>query len=420
MSLKSERAFNVILISFDTLRGDYLGCYGYPKSVSPYLDQLAERGIIFKDVRVNCGWTLPQHITMITGTHPLKHKCIYLRRRCSIPRSITTLAENFAKKGYRTFGFANANGYGGGWQYGFWRGMHHYTTIFPYNNMMELLPEAVAWVFRMSASTPFFIYIHTNDTHEPFAASQPFGSKWGTKYVNRYEGEISYVDNYFGEILKELKKRELDRRTLIVATSDHGTEFQEHSFQEKKLNLYEEISRVPLILSLPSVLPQGKRVNGLCETIDIAPTILDICSLPIPEWIDGKSLLKRISGKTKPSEFVIAHTLHEVIYYYEHFSITNGQYKFIRTTPLCKNPLKLPKEIGKRFKRLSSVANLKDGVWRELYNLEKDPLEKENIISSHSSIAHRLETILDNYINSFKYTPKTSKMYLPSGNNNRK
>jgi len=411
-TLKSERPFSVILISFDTLREDFLSCYGYPRPLSPYLDELASQGIVFSDATVNCGWTLPQHITMITGTHPLRHRLIYLRKRCSLAKRISTLAEIFQSKGYFTFGFANSNGYGGGWQYGFWRGMRHYTNIFPLNNMMELLPEAVSWALHMAGSIPFFMYIHTNDTHEPFAANPPFGSKWGSKYVNRYEGEISYVDHYFGMILKELKKKGMEKHTLIVATSDHGTEFQEHGFQEKKLNLYEEISLVPLIFSLPSVLPQGKKIKGLCQTIDIAPTILDICSLPIPGEMDGKSLLNRIIGKGESSEYVVAHTLHETIYYYEHFSIRNESYKFIRTTPICKYPLRLPKEIGKRFKRLDSVASFKDGVWRELFNLKKDPLENENIINSNLSVANKLEKVLDEYIASFNYVPKKSKMWL--------
>ena len=409
-ALKSEKAFNVILISFDTLRRNYLGCYGYPKRLSPYLDELASQGVMFSDTTVNCGWTLPQHITMITGTHPLRHRLIYLKKRCSLPRRISTLAEMFQNKGYLTFGFANSNNYGGGWEYGFWKGMRHYTNIFPFNNMMELLPEAVSWAFRMAGSIPFFMYIHTNDTHEPFAASGPFGSKWGSKYVNRYEGEISYVDHHLGMILRELQKKGLEKHTLIVATSDHGTEFQEHGFQEKKLNLYEEISEVPLIFSLPSVLPHGKKIQGLCQTMDIAPTILDICSLPIPREMDGKSFLDRIIGEGESPEYVVAHTLHETIHYYEHFSIRDETYKFIRTTPICKHPLRLPKENGKRFKRLDSVASFKDGVWRELFNLKKDPLENKNIINSDSSIASRLEKVLDEYITSFDYVPKKSEM----------
>ena len=419
MKLKKENAINVILISFDTMRKDFLSCYGYKKHLSPNLDYLAKEGVVFTDAVVNCGWTLPQHITMITGTHPLKHRVKNIKKKCSIPKSIKTLAEIFRSKGYLTFGFTNANPYGGGnWQYGFSRGMYHYTSIFPYNNMMELLPEHFSWTLKMAGSNPFFMYIHTNDTHEPFAASEPFGSKWGSSYINKYEGEINYVDHYFGRLLDEIRKRKLKNRTLIVATSDHGTEFSEHGFQEKKLNLYEEISRVALIFSLPSQLPKNKKIDGLCETIDIAPTILDICSLPVPEWMDGKSLLPRISKKGKPSKYVIAHTLHEAVYNYEHFSIRDDRYKFIRTTPLSKHPMKLPgkvkkREIEKRFERLNSVANFKKGIWRELYDLKKDPGEKENIINLFPSIARKLEKKLNEYISSFGYLPKKSKFFKP-------
>ena len=407
-SSEKSQALNVILISFDTLRQDHLGCYSHPKLLSPHLDDLAERGVLFADAVVNCGWTLPQHITMITGTHPLKHGLIYLKRRCTLRKSIKTLAELFQARGYMCFGFANTNGYGGGWRYGFWRGMHHYTTVFPGNNMMELFPEAASWAFRVAGSKPFFMYIHTNDTHEPFAASEPFGSKWGTGYINRYEGEVSYVDHYLGMVLSELEKRGLKDNTLIVATSDHGSEFLEHGFHEKKLNLYEEISRIPLIFRLPGVLPEGKRVEGLCETMDIVPTILDICSIPIPEWMDGRSLLPRMLGdeSARPSQYVVAHTLHETIYLYEHFSIRDERYKFIRTVPLSKRPERLPGEIGKRFERLASVAKLEDGVWRELYDLKEDPQEKQNIIDSKPEVVLKLEQVLDGYIRSFDYTSK--------------
>ena len=402
------RATNVLLISFDTLRQDHLSCYGHPKPLSPNLDELAAGGVLFEDAVVNCGWTLPQHITMITGTHPLKHGLIYLRRPRTLRKSIRTLAELFRDRGYLCFGFANANGYGGGWGYGFWRGMHHYTTVFPYNNMMELLPEAISWALSMAGSKPFFMYIHTNDTHEPFAASEPFGSKWGKEYINRYEGEVSYVDHYFGIVLKELEKRGLWEDTLVVATSDHGSEFLEHGFHEKKLNLYEEISRVPLIFRLPGVLPEGKRIVGLCETMDIAPTILEVCSIPVPEWMDGRSLLPRMlgDGSARPSEYVVAHTLHETIYLYEHFSIRDERYKFIRTVPLSKRPERLPGEIGRRFGRLASVAEFRDGAWWELYDLEEDPKETRNIVNSKPDVASKLERVLDEYIGSFGYAPK--------------
>jgi arylsulfatase A-like enzyme len=403
--------FNVILISFDTLRRDYLHVHGHPKELSPNLDKLAAGGVLFSEAVVNCGWTLPQHITLLTGLYPIKHGLIYLSRPCRLAEKFRTLAEIFQENGYLTFGFGNQNGYGGGWQYGFYRGMRSYSNIFPYNNMMEKAVVPVSWSMEMAGETPFFIYIHTNDTHEPFAASEPFGSQWGSSYQNRYEGEVTYVDHYFGLILDKLKELGLEEKTLIVATSDHGSEFHEHGFLEKKLNLYEEISQIPLIMKLPDVIPAGKEVAGLCQTSDIAPTILDLCSLPLPDEVDGQSLVNRILGKEEnPPEVVFAHTLHETMYWYEHFSARTADYKFIRTVPLTPKPQEIKGTASERFDRLASIAQLKDGIWRELYNLKSDPREEQNIIESETDIARQLEAKLDQWLVSCNYTPRESEL----------
>lgn len=415
-SLEERGPFNVILISFDTLRRDYLHAYGHPKPLSPTMDKLAEDGVLFEDAVVNCGWTLPQHVTLLTGLFPIKHRIIYLRRRCRLSARFRTLAEVFRENGYLTFGFGNQNVYGGGWKYGFYRGMSHYSTIFPFNNMMEQAAEPIIGCIRYASSMPFFIYIHVNDTHEPFAASEPFGSKWGSSYQNKYEGEVTYVDHYFGMIVEELQRLGLYERSLIVVTSDHGTEFKEHGFLEKKLNLYEEISRIPLILSLPGVLPAGKRVGGQCQTADIPATILDVCSVAVPEQLDGRSLLPRILGKrVKPLEIIFAHTLHEAFYRYEHFSARTKQYKFIRTVPLNAHPAQMKGNVGERFSRLAQVAQLKRGVWRELYDLKDDPAETRNIIGAQGEVARDLEKELNRWISSCGYIPRKGRMKTRKG-----
>jgi arylsulfatase A-like enzyme len=255
------------------------------------------------------------------------------------------------------------------------------------------------------------MYIHTNDTHEPFAASEPFGSKWGTSYQNRYEGEVTYVDHYFGLIVEELKRLGLHERTLIIATSDHGTEFEEHGFLEKKLNLYEEIGQIPLIMTLPIALPAGRRISGLCQTSDICPTILDICGLTYSGDMDGQSLLPRVLGDDSGiPDTVFAHTLHEVVYRYEHFSARSDRYKFIRTVPFSPSPWRMKGNVGERFARLSGVAELKDGIWRELYDLKTDPGERSNIIQSESSIARDLEAKLDKWVDLCGYKTRESGM----------
>jgi len=402
---------NVVLVSFDTLRRDHVHAYGHPKKLSPVMDGLARNGVLFDDCVVNCGWTLPQHITLITGAAPTKHGLIYLDRARRLAPRFTTLADVFRDAGYMTFGVGNQNSYGGGWEYGFDRGMRSYTTAFSYNNMMELTPAVVGSALRAVTGTPFFLYLHTNDTHEPFAASEPFGSMWGGSYLNKYEGEVSYVDHYLGRIFEELAKLDVLDRTLIVVTSDHGSEFAEHGFYEKKLNLYDEIARVPLILSLPGVLPKRARIPGLCQTCDIAPTILDICSLPIPEPVDGTSLLPRIRGKRKKGwPIAFAHTHHEKWFNYEHFSARTERFKFIRCAPFNRRPERLKGNVGERFARLLATAQIRNGYCRELYDLKNDPGEQENIIASSPKIAADLERRLDRWIRSCGYRPSKSGM----------
>ena len=398
--------YNVVLVSLDTQRRDYLNCYGNPKKLSPVLDDLAKRGVMFDNCVVNCGWTLPQHTTLVTGAFPIKHGQIFLDRARQLDERFTTLAEVFQAAGYMTYGFGNQNGYGGGWEYGFARGMRSYTTAFPYNNMMELTPEAIGSSLRAAKGAPFFLYLHTNDTHEPFAASEPFGTMWGGSYINKYEGEVTYVDHCLGLIFQQLAELDMLDNTLVVVTSDHGSEFAEHGFYEKKLNLYDEIARIPLIMALPGALPKRMNVPGLCQTADIAPTILDICSLPIPQSVDGQSLLPRIHGKRKSGwPIVFAHTHHEKWYNYEHFSATTERYKFIRCAPFNKRPDRIKGNVGERFARLLKVAQIKNGYCRELYDLKADPAEQNNIIATSPRIAADLESQLNQWIKCCGYKP---------------
>jgi len=394
----------VILVSFDTLRRDHLGCYGYEKKVSPTMDDLARGGVLFEDGVANCGWTLPQHATLVTGTYPITHGLVYLHRRVRFPRRLKTLGELFQGAGYTTLGFCNQNHYGGGWIYDFHRGMNSYTNIFHHNNMMEKAVTHITSYMEMLREKPFYMYIHTSDTHEPFAASEPFGSMWGREYENKYEGEISYVDHYLGRLVEKLEELELIDRTLVVATSDHGSEFREHGFLEKKLNLYEEILQVPIIMHLPGDISPGTRVPGQAQTLDIPPTILDLCGIDIPEGMEGKSMLGRIRGEGGGPGRVFSHTLHETSYWYEHWSVREKEFKLIRTQRL-KKPKSRKNLISDRFRRLEEVATRRRGGLVELYDLLDDPGERDNLAGNRPEIVGRLEKSIRNWVRACGYAP---------------
>ncbi len=405
MSSSARGPFNVILISFDTLRRDHLGCYGYEKEISPNLDKLADEGVMFEDSIANCGWTLPQHVTMITGVHPIEHGVVYLQREQPIPEDIPTIGEIFQDAGYVTLAFCNQNHYGGDWRYGFQRGMNSFTNVFHYNNMMENVVPHVNAYMELLRDKPFLMYIHTNDTHEHFAASEPFGSKWGTSYHSRYEGEISYVDHYFGQILDKLDDLGLSEKTLVVATSDHGSEFKEHGFLEKKLNLYDEIVSTPLLMRLPGELEGNTRCSGLVATRDILPTVLDLCSIDTPLGVSGESLLDLAEGRGSPRREVFSHTLHESMYWYEHWSVRTDEHKLILTyrLPMPEGEKNL---VADRFRRLEDVAINEDGHWIELYDLQQDPGEERNMAEESEDLVDELTSRLTSWVSKRGYAPQ--------------
>ena len=418
MSGKSEE-LNVIFFSPDTVRRDHLSCYGYHRKTTPNLDRLAKEGVLFTDHVANSGWTLPQYMTMHTGLYPLTHRMTLLRHNPPLSSKIFTIAEILKKHGYVTKAFTSSNRYLHP-SLGYGRGFDDYFWGFGYNQATKrIVNEAIKWLDEHGRQNKFFIFIHDNDTHEPFNPPKPFDDMWGEGYIDRYDGEISHVDYYFGMLLDKLEELGIKENTLVIYTSDHGTEFWEHGFLEKKVNLYNEILHVPLVMSCPSVLPEGKTIHGLIATVDIVPTILDILNIPVTYTLQGKSYLPLIKGDPdfQPRNMVFSHTEHNTRLRnvdqpsFEHLSVHTGDYKFIRAKillPFDERSFEIKMEGGgnwvTRFKALAKrigmdPSKIRQGtIFRELYDLRNDPKEQRNIIDEKREIAVELEKRLDLWV----------------------
>jgi len=418
MSGKSEE-LNVIFFSPDTVRRDHLSCYGYHRKTTPNLDRLAKEGVLFTDHVANSGWTLPQYMTMHTGLYPLTHRMTLLRHNPPLSSKIFTIAEILKKHGYVTKAFTSSNRYLHP-SLGYGRGFDDYFWGFGYNQATKrIVNEAIKWLDEHGRQNKFFIFIHDNDTHEPFNPPKPFDDMWGEGYIDRYDGEISHVDYYFGMLLDKLEELGIKENTLVIYTSDHGTEFWEHGFLEKKVNLYNEILHVPLVMSCPSVLPEGKTIHGLIATVDIVPTILDILNIPVTYTLQGKSYLPLIKGDPdfQPRNMVFSHTEHNTRLRnvdqpsFEHLSVHTGDYKFIRAKillPFDERFFEIKMEGGgnwvTRFKALAKrigmdPSKIRQGtIFRELYDLRNDPKEQRNIIDEKWEIAVELEKKLDLWV----------------------
>lgn len=317
---------NVLLISLDTLRADGLGLYGNPSATSPALDAFGASAVVFEKVIAPASWTLPSHMTMLTGRHPTAHG-VHDQENALRPE-IPLLAEMLADRGYRTFAMT-----GGGYveRRRFERGFDVFrTSREPFASVLE---TARRWIHGPASPSgedarperPWFAFLHTYDIHCPYSPPEPYRSMFvegggepldppmlgshemalcqlykhlderQVRYMRGlYDGDVRWVDDALGPFLEELRTSGLRERTVIVVTSDHGEEFFEHGGTAHGRTLFREQLLVPLIVAAPEARPG--RVGGLVGLEDIVPTILDLSGNPVPDGLDGRSLAPWVRG----------------------------------------------------------------------------------------------------------------------------
>lgn len=365
---RRPRAENVVLISLDTTRADHLGCYGASTGATPHLDALAARGVRFGRAVSPVPITLPAHSSMLTGMIPPVtgvHDNMNYRLRADA----TTLAEVLGGHGMATAGFVSA--FVLDHRFGIAQGFATFDDTFqnPVRTDFgverrgeETADHAVRWL-RSHAARPFFLFVHLYDPHAPYDPPEPFASRFSG---DPYSGEIAAADAAAGKVLAALDELGLGDRTLVVVAGDHGEMLGDHGEPTHTYFIYEKALEVPLIMAGPGV-PQGRTVAPRVGLVDIVPTVCGLLGIDPPAGIQGRDLSSWFE-KGAPEE---DHTP----YYCE--SVTPTRYG--------ANPL------------LGMVA----GRWKyirttrpELYDLEADPGETQNLFDPGREAARRLQRAL--------------------------
>jgi arylsulfatase A-like enzyme len=394
--VQAKPPHGIILISFDTLRADSLGIYGYHRNTSPFIDSFAKESIVFENAIVQAPWTLPSHMSIMTSLYPTSHGVVETNLRLADEH--VTLAELLRAGGYQTAAFTS----GGPMSevYGFDQGFdtydHKWITI------EQLLPKVKKWL-DTNKSNPFFVFIHSFDIHYPYKPPPPFNAIFhdfpytgrlipSSKTLNAigkkklkvndedlrhfrafYDGGIRYADEKIGEFLSYLRDSGLEDRSLIIITSDHGEEFKEHGSVLHNQLYYRPNLQVPLIMRIPNYPRREIRISEFVQSIDVLPTILGAARLPAHPQAQGRNLLPSIKRhKNFFNRFLwkITHpfTKDSHISFSEHhktesYSVMTDSYQLIYDS------------------RSESM---------QLFNLKDDPLEQEDIASDHTHITDRL------------------------------
>jgi len=405
---------NVILISLDTLRADHLHCYNYPLATSPNIDALAAGGIVFENSVAQANWTLPSHMSIMTSQLPMVHGVI--NRQLKLAPSEVTLAEILKNEGYATVGITG--GYNVDARFGFSQGFDEYhgdklsylrdEERRKYGQgvrLARLLPQAIAKISKLKGR-PFYLFLHAWDVHAPYMPHEGYIEKFSKDYhgdidvvtheymiaLNQktkrateddlariralYDNEILFADHYLGELFKALDRLDLRGKTIIVLTSDHGDSHMEHGFINHNETLFNPEIHVPLIISYPGRLPAGRRVKAVVRGIDVAPTILDLAGVPYSKKVahefQGQSLVGSWDGNHRQTPAISEAGAQKG--WKRRLAIRSGRYKLIWS------------------------RDLKDRDVIELYDLEADPGEYNDISTREPEVAKNLRMRLEREI----------------------
>lgn len=332
----------VIVIWCETLRWDHLNFYGYHRETAPNLTRMASEGVLFEDCLTQATWTKVSTPSLMTSLYPNTHGVRTYTDRISA--SITTLAEVFHEWGYATLSLSSIPFTGKftnlhqGFEQLHESGSYH-DQEYHSKTSREYMDRLLPWL-ESHRDVPFFVFFHVADPHDPFEPRPPFNTIWGnpshkkkldeqlnkvqefiqnplmkqfkmptleefkkTGYdpdefirmeKDQYDGSIRGMDAEMGRLFERLKELGIDDRILVVFTSDHGEEFFDHGRTFHGHSVYSELNHVPLAMRWSGVLPRNITVSETVRTIDIMPTLLELCRLPIPEECQGQSLVPLI------------------------------------------------------------------------------------------------------------------------------
>ena len=251
------------------------------------------------------------------------------------------------------------------------------------------IDQAKSVIQQLDFNRPQFVYVHLLPPHEPYNPPVPWDQlpvSAPNKRFAAYLRNAAYGDHLTGQLLEQIKNIQQFDNALIIVGSDHGEAIGEHGHQGHITTVYNETLHVPLMIKLPHQTAP-KTITTPCGLIDITPTILEYLNLPLDPTIQGRSLPTNQKNKTRQSIPIYSRAVGEPI----HAALVDFPFKYIHNN-------------GKN----------------ELYNLDSDPNETNNVALSNPSDTKRLQTSLFSRIKQnlqlrtrLRITPTEKRLDLP-------
>ena len=404
-AVASESRPNIILVMTDDQGWAEVGFHGNKVLKTPNLDRFAAGGTELTNFYVSPMCT-PTRSSLMTGRYHFRTGAhdTYIGRSNMNPQE-TTIAEVFADAGYRTGifgkwhlgenypmraqdqGFQKVVVHGGGGigQFADYPGNTYWDPTLQYNETFKkakgyctdvFINESIQFI-KDSGEQPFFCYLPLNVPHSPFDVAKEFRAPYdkqkladpdGRNWVAPIYGMITQFDSAFGRLLDSVEKMGLRENTIVIFMSDNGpnSTFFTAGLRAKKSSVYENGIRSPFVIQWPNTLKGGRKFNTPAMHIDLLPTLADACGIALPDdlKVDGKSILGLLTGEL-PSE---TRKLQQRYLFMQH-NRANVPAKY-KNCMARRGPWKV-------------VGNRGGPTDFELYNIEQDPGEKQDLADKH-------------------------------------
>ncbi len=426
---------HIVMVLVDALRADHLGCYGYARNTSPFLDQLAAESVLFERAYSQSSFTVESTISLFTSLYPSSNAWgggQYANTNPEVPDLATLLGSG----GYHTAYFST-------------NPTLDYTALHKSFREHELLaktfdkksrsPELTARALRFMTERKdekTFMYLHYVSPHTPYTPPDDYYLRFAPKVfpkpldaiddvrahldtlleegfgpgearfedlMLRYDAEIALEDDAIRNLFEGMRQLGITEDTLFIFLADHGEEFLEHGFVEHAWSLFPESIHVPLFFWMPKRLAPG-RVATPVALVDVLPSILDLAGLPsAPHTVDGAPLFQQENGawvsrpKEKPIIAELLNPMRNVVR-----AVVEGDYLYIAAPKWLTLEERVTISQNMAISREETLRGIRPSPhpwgplqYEALFNRRADPAEKENILEAMPEVRDHVQDILN-------------------------
>lgn len=404
---------HICIVLIDSLRADHLGCYGYGKKTSPHIDSIADKSAVFANAISQSNWTLPSVYSLLTGRYPSALKIVWWDQKIS--DTIPVITGQLEKSNYHTALFTPFKAL---------LNPRSFCSHFKESRQIKMNDNITkAFTELIEQHKNSFLLLHIGEfVHEPFFAEEKYVTlfleedidkkrvassavidsltsqksafknireiigKINTRRIRLSREEIKYllaaydagiycVDELVGQIHNVLKRE--DSEYIFILTADHGQAFMEHNVFGHGLTLYDELIRVPLIIDRGG--KTSANIRDSVQLVDICPTLFELLGIEPGCRFDGMSLAPLLSGQAFPDRACLSEG-------YPYISIRKKDFKLItKYKKIAHYDHEAFRPIVKSWKRKLLVRIL-NSLPDQLFHLESDPLEKNNLLKKQSQV----------------------------------